>query len=503
MGLIDQVLQGISLYFTFKAVLMVTFGVAAGILVGAIPGISGVMATAVLVPFSFFMPPTEGIPFLLGLHKGALFGDSIPAILINTPGQPAAAATALDGYPLARKGEAKSAIQMALVSSTIGDTFSDIVLILAAIPLAALALKFGPAEFFALMIMGLAIIGGITGSSAAKGILSALIGLMFGLVGFDAVTGAERYTFGIPSLQGGIGTIPLMIGLFAVSEVLIQAEKKNSVLSRRPETAHLKGGRNLKVSDVKSSARTIVRSSILGTIIGAIPGTGAAIATFIGYGAAKRASKEPEKFGKGSYEGVAASEAANSAVAGADLIPTLTLGIPGSATAAILMGAFLAQGLRPGPELFEANGSTMYAIFALLLIGNPIMIVVGWLLTPIFARVVTIRQALLVPCVLILCLTGVYIFQGNLGDIQLALFVGAFGYLLRKVDIPLAPLVIAFIITPIAERSMKQALILSDGDFSVFITRPISAGFLLLAAAILVFGFIRTQNQEVEKTEGV
>jgi len=494
MEIMDQIFQGMTLYFTLKAVLMVTFGVAAGILVGAIPGISGVMATAVLVPFSFFMPPTEGIPFLLGLHKGALFGDSIPAILINTPGQPAAAATALDGYPLAKKGEAKSAIQMALVSSTIGDTFSDIVLILAAVPLAALALKFGPADFFSLMVMGLTIIGGITGSSAAKGIISALIGLMIGLIGFDAVTGAERYTFGIPSLQGGVGTIPLMIGLFAVSEVLIQTEKKNSVLSKRPETAHLKGGRSLKMKEVKSSGPTIIRSSILGTIIGAIPGTGAAIATFIGYGAAKRASKKPQDFGKGSYEGVAASEAANSAVAGADLIPTLTLGIPGSATAAILMGAFLAQGLRPGPELFEANGTTMYAIFALLLIGNPIMIVVGWILTPMFARVVTIRQALLVPGVLILCLMGVYVFRGNLGDIQLALVVGVFGYFLRKIDIPLAPLVIAFIITPIAERSMKQALILSDGDFSVFITRPLSAAFLLLAASILMFGFRRQQN---------
>ncbi|MBL6865151.1 MAG: tripartite tricarboxylate transporter permease [Rhodospirillales bacterium] len=499
MEIIDQIIQGMSLYFTFKAVLMVGIGVAAGILVGAIPGISGVMATAILVPFSFFMPPTEGIPFLLGLHKGALFGDSIPAILINTPGQPAAAATALDGYPLAKKGEAKSGIQMALVSSTIGDTFSDIVLILAAVPLAALALKFGPAEFFALMLMGLTIIGGITGSSAAKGILSALIGIMIGLVGFDAVTGAERYTFGIPILQGGVGTIPLMIGLFAVSEVLIQAEKSNKLLSKRPDTAHLKGGKNLKLKEIKASARTIIRSSILGTIIGAIPGTGAAIATFIGYGAAKRASKKPEEFGKGSYEGVAASEAANSAVAGADLIPTLTLGIPGSATAAILMGAFLAQGLRPGPELFEANGATMYAIFALLLIGNPIMIVVGWVLTPIFARVVTVRQSLLVPAVLLLCLMGVYVYRGNLADIQVALIVGVFGYLLRKIDIPLAPLVIAFIITPIAERSMKQALILSDGDFSVFLTRPISAGFLLVALAILYFGFRRkTKNKKSE-----
>ena len=241
-------------------------------------------------------------------------------------------------------------------------------------------------------------------------------------------------------------------------------------------------------------SRTIARSSILGTIIGAIPGTGASIATFVGYGAAVNASKTPEKFGKGSYEGVAASESANSAVAGADLIPTLTLGIPGSATAAILMGAFLAQGLRPGPELFESNGSTMYAIFALLLIGNPIMIVAGWLLTPVFARVVTIRQALLVPCVLVLCLVGVYTYQGSIGDVQLALVVGVFGYLLRKVGIPMAPLVIAFIITPIAERSLKQALILSDGDFSVFLTSPISAGFLSLSVVVIFYGY---RNQKL------
>ena len=360
-------------------------GVFAGITVGAIPGLTGVMATAILVPFSFFMAPTLGIPFLLGVHKGALFGGSIPAILVNTPGTPPAAATCLDGYPLAQKGEAKSAIQMALYSSTLGDTFSDIALIVAAIPLAAMALKFGPADFFGLLVMGLTVISSVTGASVSKGILSALIGLMFGLVGLDAISGAERFTFSLPTLEGGIGLVPLLIGLFAVSEVLIQAEKKISQLAEKPPTSHLRGGRSLKMEEFTASGRTIFRSSIIGTIVGAIPGTGSSIATFIGYGAAKRASKKPEEFGHGSYEGVAAAEAANSAVAGADLIPTLTLGIPGGGTAAILMGAFIAQGLRPGPSLFEENATTMYAIFALLLIGNPIMLVQGWLLTGIFA----------------------------------------------------------------------------------------------------------------------
>ena len=484
--MIDQILEGIQIAMNWQSLAMVAVGIFAGITVGAIPGLTGVMATSILVPFSFFMAPTLGIPFLLGVHKGALFGGSIPAILVNTPGTPPAAATCLDGYPLAQKGEAKSAIQMALYSSTIGDTFSDIALILAAIPIAAIALKFGPAEFFGLLVMGLTVISSVTGASVPKGIISALIGLLIGAIGLDAVTGAERFTFGFDTLQGGLGLVPLLIGLFAISEVLIQVEKKTSILSKKPETSHLKGGRSLKWSELKGSARTILRSSIIGTIVGAIPGTGSSIATFIGYGAAKRASKNPEEFGHGSYEGVAAAEAANSAVAGADLIPTLTLGIPGGGTAAILMGAFIAQGLRPGPSLFEENGPTMYAIFTLLLLGNPIMLIQGWLLTGIFAAVVTIRQALLIPCIILFCVVGSYIFHNNLGDVELALVAGAFGYIMRKLDFPLAPLVIAYIITPMAERSFKQAMLLSDGDYSVFFTKPISLFFIILAAIILI-----------------
>ena len=483
--MLDHILQGINMAFTFEALAMVAIGVFAGITVGAIPGLTGVMATAILVPFSFFMAPTLGIPFLLGVHKGALFGGSIPAILINTPGTPPAAATCLDGYPLAQKGEAKSAIQMALYSSTLGDTFSDIALILAAIPLAALALKFGPADFFGLMVMGLTVISTVTGASISKGILSGLIGLMFGMVGFDTISGAERFTFGIMTLEGGVGLIPLLIGLFAFSEVLVQVEKKISELGQVPESAHLQGGRSLPMIELWNSARTILRSSIIGTIVGAIPGTGSSIATFIGYGAAKRASRKPEEFGKGSYEGIAAAEAANSAVAGADLIPTLTLGIPGSGTAAILMGAFIAQGLRPGPSLFEENAPIMYAIFILLLLGNPIMLIEGWFLTGLFARVVTIRQAILIPCIIIFCIVGGYINQNSLDDVELSLLIGLFGYLLRKLHFPLAPLVIAYIITPMAERSFKQALMISHGDFSVFFLRPIAGFFVILSIVVL------------------
>jgi putative tricarboxylic transport membrane protein len=484
--MMDQILQGIAMALTWQALGMVAVGVFAGITVGAIPGLTGVMATAILVPFSFFMAPTLGIPFLLGVHKGALFGGSIPAILVNTPGTPPAAATCLDGYPLAQKGEARSAIQMALYSSTLGDTFSDIALIVAAIPLAALALKFGPADFFGLLVMGLTVIASVTGASVSKGVLSALIGLLIGTVGFDAVSGAERFTFGFPTLEGGVGLVPLLIGLFAVSEVLVQVEKKISELAERPATAHLKGGRSLRLHELTDSAWTILRSSIIGTIIGAIPGTGSSIATFVGYGAAKRGSKKPEEFGHGSYEGVAAAEAANSAVAGADLIPTLTLGIPGGGTAAILMGAFIAQGLRPGPSLFEENATTMYAIFTLLLLGNPIMLIQGWMLTGVFSWVVTIRQALLIPCILLFCIVGGYIFQNNMGDVELSLVAGLFGYMLRKMNYPLAPLVIAYIITPMAERSFKQALLISQGDYTVFFTRPISLFFIGLAVLTLV-----------------
>ncbi|MDP7166336.1 MAG: tripartite tricarboxylate transporter permease [Nitrospinota bacterium] len=481
----EQVFNAIWAAITLQALVMVSLGVFAGITVGAIPGLTSVMAIAVLVPFSFFMTPINGIPFLLGIHKGALFGGSIPSVLINTPGTAAAAATSFDGYPLAQKGEAKSAIQMALYSSTLGDSFSDIVLIVAAFPLAAVALLFGPTEFFALMVMGLTIISAVTGSSVLKGLLSMLIGILIGLIGQDIISGAERFTFGIGNIMDGVGTVPMLIGLFAVSEVLIQSEKKLSELSTPPETAYLKGGRSLDLKELVNVKWTIMRSSFIGTAVGAIPGTGAAIATFISYALAKRGAKRPEEFGKGSYEGIAAAEAANSAVAGADLIPTLAFGIPGSASAAILMGAFMAQGLRPGPNLFQEHAATMYGIFTLLLLGNPIMLLQGKLLTPLFARIVTVRQSLLVPIILLFCVVGGFIYQNSIEDVKLALFFGLVGYGLRKLNFPLAPLVIAYILTASAEESMKQALVLSDGDFFVFLTRPISAFFIFLSVALL------------------
>lgn len=484
--MIDQILEGISMALTWKGIAMVAIGVFAGLTVGAIPGLTSVLATAILVPFSFFMPPVLGLPFLLGIHKGSLFGGAIPAILANTPGTAPAAATCLDGYPLAQKGEARSAIHMALYSSTLGDTFSDICLVLVAYPLAMVALLFGPVEYFSLLVMGLSVIASVTGSSVLKGLLSAMMGVLLGLVGLDAISGAERFTFGIPNLEGGVGLVPLLIGLFAVSEVLIQAERSADEMSRPPEGSHLKGGRPLPLSELRRSARTILRSSVIGTVIGTVPATGASIAAFIGYAAAKRASKTPEQFGKGCYEGIAASEAANSSVAGADLIPTLTLGIPGATTAAILMGAFIAQGLRPGPMLFQEHATTMYAIFTLLLIGNPIMLIQGWLLTGLFARLVTIRRSILFPSVLLFCVVGAYVFHNEMGDVRLALISGLFAYGLRKLNYPMAPLVIAFILTPMAERSMKQSLLLSHGDVTVFLTHPISALFLGITVLVVV-----------------
>ena len=290
---VEQILEGIAMAMTWKGVAMIALGVFAGITVGAIPGINGVMATAILVPFSFFMAPVLGIPFLLGIHKGATFGGAIPAILVNTPGTASAAATTLDGYPLAQKGEARSAIQMALYASFIGDTFSDICLVLIALPLALIALMFGPAEYFALLVMGLTIISTVTGNSMVKGVLSALLGVMFGLVGLDAVTGAERFTLDSAFLETGFSLVPVLIGIFAISEVFIQAENPAAEMSRPPEGAHLKGGRSLTWAELRASFKTIVRSSLIGTLVGAIPATGASIAAWIGYGAAKQPSPLP------------------------------------------------------------------------------------------------------------------------------------------------------------------------------------------------------------------
>ena len=478
----EQFLIGLKLMLTWHNVMFALLGVAVGIFVGSIPGLTVTMATALMVPLTFQMDPIPAIAMLLGVYKGGMFGGSISAILINAPGTPAASATVLDGFPMTQKGQALKALKMALYASVTADTLSDVVLILVAPPLARLALRFGPPEIFSLVLFSLTIIAAVSGRSLIKGLLAATLGVLFATVGMDPVAGTSRFTFGYVEMLKGIGLLPMLIGLFAVSEVLIrvEAEVKEGIKgifikdSDRPED------RRVSWVEFRRCLRTILRGTALGTFLGAIPGIGSTITAFLNYGMAQRASKHPERFGQGELEGVAAAESGNSAVCGATLIPLLSLGIPGDIVTAVLLGAFMIQGIAPGPTMFQEHGRVIYALFVGLMVCNLGNLLIGSLSVRAARSVLRIPQKVLYPTILLLCFVGTYAIDNSLFDVQAMFFFGILGYVMRKFDYPLAPLLIAFVLGPMLENALRQALIMSDGDIGIFISRPISLGFLLL-----------------------
>jgi len=368
----DMFMHGLSLLLSFQNFVAIICGTGLGVLLGAIPGLTGIMAIALIIPFTYHINPITALILLMGVSKGATYGGSISAILINTPGTPAASATALDGYPLARQGKSLKALKMALYASVLADTFSDLILIVVAGYLARMALKFGPPEYAMLIVFSLTIIGAVSGESVVKGMISAAAGLFIGTIGLDPVEGIPRFDFGIVELYEGIPLLPMMIGLFALSEILRQSEEKivgkiKTVflpVSEKPEDNRVTG------DEMKRCVKPIARASIIGTFLGAIPGIGPTVAAFLSYGETRRTAKDPSSFGRGAIEGVAAAEAGNNAVCGANLIPLLTLGIPGDSTAAVLLGAFMIQGLAPGPLLFQKHGYIVYAFFLGLSSGN-------------------------------------------------------------------------------------------------------------------------------------
>jgi putative tricarboxylic transport membrane protein len=355
---VETILAGLGDTFTLTNILFIFLGVNMGVFVGAIPGLNGPMAIALAVPLTFYMSPLAAIAFLVGINKGGTYGGSIAAILLNTPGAPEAAATCYDGHPLAKKGKGEKALKMALYSSIFGDTFSDIVLILVAAPIALVALKMGPPEILSVIIFALTIIAGLEGGQLVKGLIGAGLGILLASVGLEPNNATERLTFGLYDLENGFSLMALGIGMLALSEVLVQLEEKvgrsGQIFRLDPNTP--KADRTISLKEMKGVSRTLVRSSVIGTCLGALPGLGAVIASFLGYGAAKRASKDPDSFGKGNLEGIAAAEAANNAVVGSNLIPLLTLGIPGNVAAAMLIGAFIIHGVTPGPLMFEEHG---------------------------------------------------------------------------------------------------------------------------------------------------
>lgn len=485
--MLENIYLGLQTFFHWSNIFAVFTGVTTGIFIGAIPGLTATMSVALLVPLTFKLNPVAGLAMLIGVYKGGIYGGSISAILINTPGTPAAAATALDGYPLAKKGKALKALKMAIYASVIADIFSDVVLILVAAPLAVVALKLGPPELTTLLILALTIVGLVSGKSLLKGLLVASLGLLFSTVGMDLMTGTLRFSFGSLEMAKGLPLIPVLIGLFAIPEILVQVEKKvlktDTVVLRKSDRPE---DNRVSFVELKDCGKTILRSSVVGTFIGAIPGIGSVISSFISYGMAKRASKKPEEFGEGSLEGIAAAEAGNNSVCGATLIPLLTLGIPGDSITAVMLGAFLIQGLVPGPELIGQHPAVIYGLFVALIVGNFANLIIAQAGIRLFARLASASKTRVFPIVAILCVVGSYAVQNSLFDVKAMLFFGVLGYFMRKFSFPIPPFLIAFILGPMVEDRLRQSLIISGGSPLIFFTSPISLVFVIIAAVSIL-----------------
>ncbi|MEP6017721.1 MAG: tripartite tricarboxylate transporter permease [Paracoccaceae bacterium] len=451
--MIEQFAEGALMAFRFDTIMMIAIGLFSGMLVGALPGFTTLMAMAILLPLSFFLDPLVGIPFLLGIYKGGIFGGSIPAILVSMPGTGAAVATSIDGYKLTQKGESRKALDMALFSSVIGDTFSDIFTIFMIFPIALLVMQFGPPELFAVLLMSLVIIVATSGSNPLKGLVMMLFGLWLAQIGTDPIGGVERFTFGLFELKSGIPLLPMLIGVFALPE-LVYAVMRNEKVGG---FAKLVGARLTK-AEFKRCIPTIRRSTFIGTAIGIVPGLGQVVAAMMGYSAAKNASTHPETFGEGEVEGVAAAEAANNAVNGPTLVPLLTLGIPGDNVTAILLGAFVAQGLRPGPQLFEEQSPIVFAILVAMVLANLMFIIIGYLSIPFFARIVTIKTGLLVPIVIMFAFAGAYVFRSDTTDILMLVGFGLFGLLARAGKFDVMPMVMGFILGGPLEYAFGQTV---------------------------------------------
>lgn len=475
----ENLANAFEIFFTMDNFVALFVGVIVGTIIGAIPGMTATMGVALALPFTFYMSPVTGILLLLGIYKGGLYGGSIPAILISAPGTPAASATLLDGYPLSQQGKSRKALTMALYASCIADFVSNLSLILFAGVIAGFALRFGPPEFFALILFSLTIVAGVSGDSLLRGMVGALLGLLLGTIGLDLVYGTNRFVFGNFELMGGVSFIPVLIGLFALPQILNHFWENATGMNHSKHAS----GEGVTLAELKGSLKSILRGSLIGVGLGAIPGIGAAPAAFLSYSEAKRNSDDPDSFGKGNIEGVAAAEAGNNGVAGATLIPLLALGIPGDVITAVILGAFMIHGLKPGPILFQQNLDIIYALFMGIMLSSLYLLIVGSVAIRGLEKISNIPNSLLYPCVFVFCVFGAYAINNSSFDLLVMFLMGVFGFALMRAKVPAAPFLIAFILGPLLEDSFRQSLQLSAGDFSIFIRNWICWLFLGLAIA--------------------
>lgn len=460
--------------------LLLVLGTTLGITIGCLPGLSAAMGVALLLPVTFGMDPASGLIVLGAIYCGAIFGGSISAILIHTPGTPASAATAIEGYELTKKGKAAKALSVACFASFCGGLLSCISLYFFSPFLAKLAMEFKSPEYFWLSIFGLTIIAGVSSKSLLKGFISGILGLLISTIGMDPMEGVERFMMGQETLYNGVNVTCALIGLFSMSQVLILAEKK---IKERAKAASFKGSVIISRKDIKQISPTIIRSWIIGNILGILPGAGATIACFMGYNEARRFSHHKEEFGNGSIEGVAGSEAANNAVTGGSLIPTLTLGIPGESVTAVLMGGLIIHGLQPGPELFTSYAGMTYTFFAGFVLTQFAMLLIGLVGCRVFAQVSRLSDSILIPSIFLLCVVGSFAIHNNFVEVLIMFLFGIIGYLVRKFDLNAAAIVLGLILGPIGENGLRRSLYLSDGDPSILFSTPLC--WLLIAMCVL------------------
>jgi putative tricarboxylic transport membrane protein len=470
--------------------LFVFIGVTSGIIVGALPGLTATMGVALLIPFTFGLDPVQGLVMLVGLFTGGIYGACISSILIGIPGTPAGAATLLDGYTMNKKGQAGKAMGMAVIASWFGGTIGALIMTFASPQIAKVALEFGPPEFFSLAFFGLGIIITVSGKSILKGLISGIFGLMLPLVGFDPLSGAPRFTFGSMELLGGITLIPALIGLFGYSQVFQGIEKILILPAVKTELKNLIP----KLSEIKSVIPTMLKSSLFGVFIGAVPGTGTDIAAFVSYGEAKRSSKHPERFGTGILEGVAAPESGNNACAGGAMVPMLTLGVPGDAVTAVLMGALTIHNFQPGPMLFRDHPQVVYPIFAAMILAQFVMLFVGLGGAQFFARLINIDRRILTPIIFLLCVVGSYAMRFSFFDVGVSLIIGIIAYFMNYYGYPGSPILLSIILGPMVEQNLRRSLIISHGDPTIFFTRPISVAFIIIGIFIMITSYYRVKK---------
>jgi putative tricarboxylic transport membrane protein len=483
MDFLANLAMGFGVALTPFNIMMAIAGVMVGMLIGALPGVGPPSGVAMLLPLTFGMDPTSGIIMLAALYAGTMYGGTITSVLINTPGESASVVTCLDGYQMALQGRAGPALGIAAFGSFIAGTIGVVLLMLVSPLLAKWALSFGPPETFALMLLGLTTVTLLAGDDPLKGYISMVMGLMLAMVGYDIISGDARYGFGIPEMMDGIDFLPVAIGLFGLGEVLYDAEQ----VGKPPVPKGRYGLRDVMPSaaDWSRSRWAIARGTVLGFAVGMLPGAGPTVASFLSYTVEKKVSAHPEQFGKGAIEGVAAPESANNAAATAAMVPMLTLGIPGSATTAIMLGGLMMWGLRPGPLLFEKNPQFVWGLIASQYIANVMLLILSTAFIPLFVRALRVPYGILMPLIVVFCVTGAYSLKNSVWDVGQMLVFGVVGYLMKKLGYSPAALVLALVLGPMAERALRQSLIISDAGVAIFFTRPISAVLMVLALAAI------------------